>query len=581
MDGKNWQDRWIGPVRDTLRKLSPAQRFSLGVLGASLLVGLGSMTLSGDAADDMVVVPIATAEERRGFQVWLDGRGIPHRVDGQGVAVPRAQVDFINLQARTLLAEGKRADHFAWVDEAVSFQETNRARSDKWSDATRRGLEDALRRSEGIVDATVHFIPSRRRTAYGRNQDPGAHASVQLTLDRVVHPTRLPVQRARVAAQFVASALGLNIRNVSVTDDLLNEYRDLSASAVLAHADDDPEARITAKVSDLVEQSFPMGSFRVVVDVGRDFDQRESRELRIEADNAVSLMRRQSTGGADEDLVDTDDAIDPDFARSILGGTGIAPAAHREDADERARDEDDDVIDTEYENYVGEKETTIRHATGRIEGVAITLALQLDTAVEVLRDRKRVLGVEEWRPTESELSAELTRYQEEWRTRLGDVLSLDPSAVKANVHFSARPSDFGTAALQAEESIASAWFSERATSLALIALALVGGLFLVRVARTPVAALPEVPDPVAELEDYLARREERIALEVAERERAAAEETERVRDSWEASDTDQETIDLLEDVIQFAQSEPAAVTGVVRQWMHEPLGARSEGGSTT
>ena len=176
MDGKKWLDRWIGPVRETLEKLSRPQRLSLGLLGASLLVALGMLILSGEPAEDLVLYPTANAEEQITFTSWLDTQRIPYEPRSNGVRIPRSEIEFVNLQARMLKEEGKNQDHFMWVDKAADFQESHRARSDRWSNSLRRSLEDALSRSEGIKSASVTFTPSPRRNTL-MNRDLGAQAS--------------------------------------------------------------------------------------------------------------------------------------------------------------------------------------------------------------------------------------------------------------------------------------------------------------------------------------------------------------------------------------------------------------------
>jgi len=105
MDGKRWQDRALEPIRGTLGKLSSAQRLSLGLLAASLLVGLGTLALGGGAGEEMALVPIADPARARDFAGWLTEERIPHEVTSSGVEVRNSDLAFVQLRARV----GERA----------------------------------------------------------------------------------------------------------------------------------------------------------------------------------------------------------------------------------------------------------------------------------------------------------------------------------------------------------------------------------------------------------------------------------------------------------------------------------------
>jgi len=561
MDGKRWQDRVLEPVRSTLGKLGAAQRLSLGLLGASLLVGLGTLALGGRSDKAMTLVPIADATQAQDFAGWLTEERIPHEVTASGVAVRHADLPYVQLRARVLHAEGNQADYFQFVDQAASLTESASVRQERWSVGNKREIADVLRRCEGIRHATVTFTPSKQRTAILRRQDDGATAAVHLTVDRSRYPEgRLPPSLARVVGQHVAAALGLNIRNVTVMDDAGNGY-DLSASAALAAGGDAPEARIRAKVSDLVEQSFPVGAFTVIVDVSQNLRPSAIVEHSIDPDEKLSLPTRKVS----EKARDTSGALAPGLKPNVavLGAADTALAS----ADEYERSE------TDFENAYGRREVRTEVPPGEVEGVTVTLEVDLATAVSILQEEQRIKGNTAWEGKGEALQQELERFREQWRTKLEQHSSLAPERVKAQVDFSVRPRAPETAAGAIGGRSALGWLGDNAGSLVLVLLSLGGGVLLLRAARSGIPEPEDLPDPVAELEQFLARREARIAAETA----ALAESGgARAGVPWGLADDAKGAIDLIEEVTRYAQEQPAVATSVVKQWLHAAPSGRGE-----
>ena len=571
MDGKKWLDRWIGPVRETLEKLSRPQRLSLGLLGASLLVALGMLILSGEPAEDLVLYPTANAEEQITFTSWLDTQRIPYEPRSNGVRIPRSEIEFVNLQARMLKEEGKNQDHFMWVDKAADFQESHRARSDRWSNSLRRSLEDALSRSEGIKSASVNFTPSPRRNTL-MNRDLGAQASVQLTIDRAVYQNKFPARRARAAGAFVAGALGLNLKNVSVTDNELNQY-DLSASAVLTGGDDDHEARYTAKITDFIEHSFSIDSFSVLVFVRQNLRSSEELTTSVDPENTVVLTEREEKEKAKNHLGAAAPGVKPNVAKLGEGDTASASSS-----DEYERSNRENVVD------YGKKETRTAVPAGEIEEISISLNLDMQAVVDAIRREQAILNGSDEATEESAgealkgdaLKAEIERFRKQWEESLVALTSLDPNRVNANVKIGSRPTPDATAFLDGQGGGALAWAGNNIASLMLLALTLFGGFFLLRAARTGIPEVEAFPDPVAEIEEFLQKREERIAEEeLARAEEELLFEDVIAQDGWKGEEADQETLDLLEEVTRFAQENPEIATSVVRQWVKDDPGVRS------
>ena len=566
MDGKKWLDRWIGPVRETLEKLSRPQRLSLGLLGASLLVALGMLILNGAPTEDVVLYPTASAEEQITFTSWLDTQRIPYEPRSNGVRIPRSEIEFVNLEARMLKEEGKDQDFFMWVDKAASFQESHRARADRWSVSLKRSLENALARSEGIQSASVNFTPSPRRNSL-MNRDLGAQASVQLNLDPGIK--KFPGRRARAAGSFVAGALGLNLKNVSVTDNELNQY-DLSATSVLTGGDDDHEGRYTAKITDFLEQYFSIDSFSVLVFVRQSMRSSEELETSVDPDNTVTLTEREEKEKAKNHLGSQAPGVKPNIAK--LGEGDIQTAST---SDEYERSNRENVVD------YGKKEVRTAVPAGEIEEISISLNLDMQSVVDAIRLEQEILGDSDASESESvdklkgeELKAEIERFRKKWEESLVSLTSIDSKRVRANVNIGPRPSLDSTAFLDGQKTGALAWAGENVISLILLGLTLFGGFFLLRAARTGIPQVADFPDPVAEIEEFLKKREDRIAEEIAVRAEDSLAERPAI-DPWQGSETDQGTMELLEEVTRFAQENTDIAALVVRQWIKSDRTKRS------
>ena len=566
MDGKKWLDRWIGPVRETLEKLSRPQRLSLGILGASLLVALGMLITSGGPSEDMVLYPTASAEEQVPFTSWLDSQGIAYEVAAKGVRIPRSEIDFINLQARMLKAEGKTEDHFRWVDQAASFQESHRARSDRWSVSLKRSLEDALSRSNGIRTASVNFTPSRKRNSI-LARDIGAQAAVQLAVDRAVYQNGLPPSKARAAGSFVAGALGLNLQNVTVTDENLTEF-DLSASAVLSGGDTDHEARYTAKITDFLEQSFAVDAFSVLVFVRQSLRTSEEHVTSVDPENTVSLVSREEKEKARNNMGAVAPGVKPNVAKLGEGDTANASMS-----DEYERTSRDNTVD------YGRKETRTEVPPGEIEEISISLSLDLQAVVDAIQREYRILNPEAGEdagPKGDALKAEIDQFRSRWEQNLVSATSLPAARVKTNVDIASRAPIDTTAMFGDGQGGVLTWAKGNAVSLVLLLVTLCGGFFLLRAARTGIPEVEEFPDPVAEIEEFLKKREERIAEEAAAAEAELEAQEEDAVDRWAITDEDQVTLDLLEDVTRFSQEHRETAALVIRQWLKEgPITSRS------
>ncbi|MGA1781281.1 MAG: hypothetical protein ACO4CW_13205 [Planctomycetota bacterium] len=108
------------------------------------------------------------------------------------------------------------------------------------------------------------------------------------------------------------------------------------------------------------------------------------------------------------------------------------------------------------------------------------------------------------------------------------------------------------------------WASSHGVALLIVLLTTLGGFFLLRAARSGAPDIEELPDPVAEYEDYLEALAERAAEEAVAGVTGAAN-----REPWTLSEEDSQTLGLLEDVTSFAQENADTAGLVVRQWLQK------------
>ena len=553
MDGKQWLDRSVGPLRDTLQKLSRAQQLSLGILGVALLVALGTLISSGSGEENWKFFPIAEGQSQVLFTSWLEAEGIPHRIDsGQGgVRIPRAQAEAVNLRANMMRAAGQNTDNFAWVNEAANWQESRAARADRYHRSILNQLASTLSGTHGILQANVEGPKKEARNRiYARGEASGA--SIQLIEDRNFYPKGIPPEVARGAAQYVAGALGVPSGSVSVYDSRMQPL-DTSANGSLGR-DSRLKGQYEADVTGVLELSFAPTAFKVVVNPLVTSRRSQERTTLIDPENTVSLTRVQET----EESSAGGEARSPGVKTNVALGKGDGSVGGSSGSWERTRKEN--AVD------YGKRETTTEIPAGELEGVSILVAFGMDSVLENLRqEEEQLTGRKEL--SEEERPARIESFKRKWEQDLRAVFppNLTDDRLRITVMVNPLPPvPVKTAFREPNSRGVLTWASSHGVALLIVLLTTLGGFFLLRAARSGAPDIEELPDPVAEYEDYLEALAERSAEEAVAGVTGAAN-----REPWTLSEEDSQTLGLLEDVTSFAQENADTAGLVVRQWLQK------------
>lgn len=286
----------------------------------------------------------------------LDEAAVPYRIspDGRLIEVPAAQVHRTRMR---LVGEGVPTGGHVGLElfDESDFGVTEFAQHVNLQRALQGELERTIGTLEGVEAVRVHLTLSRS-SGLLRDRDP-SKASVAL---RIAPGASLGTRQVLGIQRLVAAAVdGLPPEQVVVVDQQGQSIGGSGAAGgglQLAYQLDEQaaiEARVRARVADLLAQGYPVEAWRLAVDVQLNFDSvREVREMPVAtgADGA-SLVLRQRTN-----------------TTRMGGGNGVAAAPERGQEGE----------DVEY--ALGRDSEEVTRAPGRIERITVALLLSTPLA---------------------------------------------------------------------------------------------------------------------------------------------------------------------------------------------------------
>ncbi|MCE9581657.1 MAG: hypothetical protein K8T20_03975 [Planctomycetes bacterium] len=208
-------------LRDFLVKLTTAQRVSLGVLAAVVVV---SFFLLFSAAPGRAMVPLtptgSTPDITAAVLESLKAKAVPYRLENGVVLVPPEKRDelFVQLYGDGVLPQGKNQFEWLWTQDVWTTTEARQRL--QWTDTLRRRLEGAIASMDAVEAAAVQIAPGED-SATTINARP-AKASVHLKLKRGRTPGDV---NARAVAEMVAASIpNLAPEAVIITDTAMNSY---------------------------------------------------------------------------------------------------------------------------------------------------------------------------------------------------------------------------------------------------------------------------------------------------------------------------------------------------------------------
>jgi flagellar M-ring protein FliF len=227
---------------------------------------------------------------------------VPHSIvdGGTGISVPEDMMYATRMRLVSAGIPRGGAVGFELFDDA-DFGVTEFAQRVNYQRALQGELERTIASLPPVENARVH-LTIRRPGLFVGEAEP-SKASVALTLRPGETLSR---QQVRGIRGLVAAAVeGLAPAQVAVLDAAGNLLAgaDALAGRVVEERDDEEsrvEARIQAKVSELLAQVLEEGDYRVTVDVSLDFDEVRTTRQRPMAGDAVVVRKRSTVPASDE-----------------------------------------------------------------------------------------------------------------------------------------------------------------------------------------------------------------------------------------------------------------------------------------
>ncbi|MCA8961773.1 MAG: hypothetical protein KDC38_14715 [Planctomycetes bacterium] len=526
------------PVKELLGRMSPSQRWSLVILGAAVLLMLGMIVSFGPENDRTFRIPVG---QERLIVRDLEANDIPFEIEEGSAVVAyeyRARVESLFVENPDYQRD---PDLWKWLYGQTSWNESSGQRRDKILDTKRRRVEAALEAIPAVASATVN-VNSNHNSRFVQGESPST-ASVLLEPAEGKIPPRL----AHGIQKYVAFAFGLKTQNVT----LMDHRGPLAMEDSLDLLDDTKKAQeeeLRRKITGTLARIYTANAFTVEVDISLDREDEESSSISYEP---------QLTSGVTRERSETDESqaqqqapgTKPNTASLVQPSAGVQTTTNRE------------YSETEYENFASSTSKKIKSPSGDIERVSIYVCLSHEAVIQQINLLK---GVElDAKPTSDEIDAKVKEIEDDVRS----FPAVPPDRINARVRTVVMTPDIRSA--DTDEATGMLGFVQiHVKEIVLGVLALVGCILLYRVASRAAPELEALPDPVADLQQFLRDKEERDRVRA---EQLHAELSDQKREiDWETSEEDRVAIDLLESVTQFATERPDLAATVLRSWMSEP-----------
>lgn len=545
----------VEPFKEVLSKLSPSQRVSLAVLAGVVTLGIALLVFT--TPNEGPMVPIIDLTVNPEFVATLQAQGIPHEVgEDNWVRVPPRQFDRVKGLGIQHALDNPTEEEFAWIFRDAGWQETAGRRREKSLHSTRLALERQLEATSHIKGAAIFVHKPSSEDWSVRSSRQSATASVQI---KAASTKGLTAQQATMVANLVSGAFAIDLEKITVNDD--HQTHDVTNRAAFAHGE--VEKRELSIEKEIREQYSQFRPEEIRVSIHLRTTAEETRIETVTYDQDKSFTQNvQKSKETRETSQPTSRApgTETNVSAGLNQGTGgtVVPAAFKE---AYSREEERGEAALSRQN----SHTVIPANQDKWSNVWVSFS---EVAIhEFLKEQHKIYNGEEEAYVPDK--AKVDDYLQECKGIIQSYIS-DKEGIPGTVQvaaFFARPRPV---IASAEEAGFTGFLKAYMREIVLGILALFGCFLVYRIAFSSIPQLEELPDPVAELSQFLQEREQlerdvatRRAQEVAE----AEAEYEDDEDGWEIPAADQESVELLESVSSRAQGEPRVATSIVRHWL--------------
>lgn len=261
---------YIDKTKEFVGKIPKRVLILIGVGVAVLVAGIIIMMILSQNKPYAVLFTNLSTEESSSVVSMLDSYGVPYRLEQNGtVMVPKEQEN--SLKARFAM-EGypKTGYSYSTYFDHVGALSTESERSRAYIMDLQDRIGAVIRNFDGVRDATVNITVGEDRT-YVLDSGNVINASAGISVDMYDGKT-LTVEQATAIRNFVAhSVQGLSIDDVSIVDNLGNQYDALSqsvngdASALKLQLKQQMENSIRTKVMGVLLPIYEEGNVRAEV----------------------------------------------------------------------------------------------------------------------------------------------------------------------------------------------------------------------------------------------------------------------------------------------------------------------------
>lgn len=237
----------------------------------------------------------------------LESQGVDMKIQGDGILVPKDQVDKLRLELSGNISNGSKG--FELMDEGSSFGLTDEEFKIKKQRMIQGEIEKTIKTFPQIEDARVHIM-NGEESVFAKEVEPGT-AAVSLTLKE---GESLDITQVRSIISLV-SASGKNIpkQNVEVVDQYMNLLSDglydengkeqatnSSGLTIARKAEKELNADLERAISSILGPMFGQGKVVVKVNADLNFDTNETTEIKIDPERVALKEDRTNNKTIDD-----------------------------------------------------------------------------------------------------------------------------------------------------------------------------------------------------------------------------------------------------------------------------------------
>jgi flagellar biosynthesis/type III secretory pathway M-ring protein FliF/YscJ len=564
--GKYWEQ-----VKRLLASLAPSQRITIGILAATVFIGLLVVAFFTGQGGYTALARHKDLTELQRMATKLQDAGYGVRVENGTLEVKQEQLpQALNYVASSVNSTPRR-DGWGWLDQDPQWGDTSVRLTEKVKRAKTINVEESIKVCPDLVDALVELNIKREPLTVMGGTGDGNSASVIVTLAPGIG--RLSPGQVRVIRNIVSGGAPVPFAAVKVTDNKLNEY---------ALEDDDngdgagfDERRLAQikhykrEIASYLERTFRECEYSLFVDVKLNREKVQSdAETVTPPKKPVKVREREekenstrATGGDSVGVARNVNAAGIDKKDKDLGDAAGAPVGASATVDT----EDRTSTEIEYAPLVGRTTEKTMKPAGNIEKISVAVRIDKSKTEKVVGLLGKVPNLDRSKDIEKALEEvrgktgldeAVDAYRQDMETEIGKMLlAVDAKptvSVQTGIMLLASQ-DLNAPAVRTVT--ASEWLFEHATLIACALFGLAALGFVYTLARRSIPAPIEIP-PVE-----LPEERQAVAAANAKTQETAAEAV------AELNLEDDEFSGGVQQIAMLSKDRPGLAASVVKMWI--------------